>query len=94
MSTVLVMLILMAAFMFSPGQPSAEEIQVNGAPEAAAVAAPAADAEKGGGCMPDGSCCGKGACARAAAAAETGDTKVASTCPCGKAKQVQPPSDQ
>ncbi|HVO23965.1 MAG TPA: hypothetical protein VMW56_10090 [Candidatus Margulisiibacteriota bacterium] len=61
-------------------------------PQAAQPAAPAANADKAvgttGGCMPDGSCCGSGACAQAAKASDKAPTgEAAGGCPCMKNKK-------
>jgi len=71
-------------------------------PQAAQQAAPAANADKAvettGGCMPDGSCCGHGACAQAAKSSEKGSTgdaagdatgEGAGGCPCMKNKKAR-----
>ena len=63
-------------------------------PQAAQQAAPAANADKAvgtaGGCMPDGSCCGNGACAQAVKASDKGSTgEAAGGCPCMKNKKAQ-----
>ncbi len=68
------------------------------APAAAQQVAPGPNTDKAaeamGGCLPDGSCCGKGECAHAAAGAEkpaAGEAAGGSAggCPCMKNKKAQ-----
>jgi hypothetical protein len=83
-----------AVLMFAVGAAvSVAEEQTHPAP-AVQQSAPAAKAdnavETSGGCMPDGSCCGHGACAKAAAASGKGAlADSAGGCPCMKNKKAQ-----
>ena len=95
-----VTLAFFAALSFGVGLSRAEDQAPAAVPPAAAPADNVFKAmEPAGGCMPDGSCCGHGACAHAAAGADkaangaaTGDAagSAADTgggCPCSKMKK-------
>ena len=90
-------LAVFAVLTLGAGLSRAEDQAPAAVPPAAAPADGVFKAEPAGGCMPDGSCCGHGACAHAAMEADKATTGSAagaadsaadtSGCPCAKMKK-------
>jgi hypothetical protein len=88
--SLIVTLTLLGALTAAPG--FAEETKT-GAPPAAP--APVQNTEKqSAGCMPDGGCCGNGACAQAAAEEHPVQGEKPAGCPCNRMKKAAAAADK